>query len=73
MRSDSGVLGWDEESTPLHEERLEAVMEHLRLSQVERVLDLGCGSGALLERLLSEPHLTQIVGMDLSSSALLTA
>lgn len=66
------VLGWQESSTPLHEERLDAVMEHLR-SGVETVLDLGCGSGALLERLLGEPGLRRIVGVDSSALALRTA
>lgn len=67
------VLGWEERTTPLHEERLDAVLDHLRTRRVETVLDLGCGSGALLERLLSEPALRRIVGVDRSSRALLTA
>lgn len=67
------VLGWEEVSTPLHEERLDVVIEHLRGGAVETVLDLGCGSGALLERLLAEPRLRRIVGVDRSPDALLTA
>ncbi len=73
MRSNAEVLGWEATSTPLHEERLEAVIEHLRAGTVETVLDLGCGSGALLERLLAEPRLRRIVGVDRSPRALLTA
>lgn len=67
------VLGWEENRTPLHEERLDAVMDHLRADGVETVLDLGCGSGALLERLLAEPRMRRIVGVDNSPGALLTA
>lgn len=48
-------------------------MDHLRTGGVETVLDLGCGSGALLERLLAEPRLRRIVGVDRSPQALLTA
>jgi small RNA 2'-O-methyltransferase len=70
---DAEVLGWDETSTPLHEERLDAVMAYLRLIGAETVLDLGCGSGALLERLLTEPRLRRIVGVDSSPGALLAA
>lgn len=64
------VRGWGEASTPLHEERLDAVMAHLRGAGVESVLDLGCGSGALLRRLLAEPRLTRIVGVDPSPRGL---
>lgn len=67
------VLGWETTSTPLHEERLDAVMRHLLIDGVESVLDLGCGAGALLERLLSEPRLRRIVGVDRSNLALLAA
>lgn len=59
--------------TALHEERLDAVMDYLLAAGVETVLDLGCGSGALLARLLAEPHLGRVVGVDRSAEALLTA
>jgi 3' terminal RNA ribose 2'-O-methyltransferase Hen1 len=70
--TDSGadVLGWSETSTASHEARLDAVMEHLAAAGVETVLDLGCGSGALLERLLARPELRRIVGIDASPLAL---
>jgi small RNA 2'-O-methyltransferase len=72
MWSSRQVLGWQESPTPLHEDRLDAVMNHLR-SGVETVLDLGCGSGALLERLVREPGLRRIVGVDSSALALAAA
>lgn len=71
--SDSGVLGWEETSTPFHEERLDAVLDQLMVGDVETVLDLGCGSGALLERLIGEPRLRRIVGVDPSQRALAAA
>lgn len=67
------VLGWRETSTALHEARLDAVMDHVCVDGVETVLDLGCGSGALLERLLARPHVRRIVGIDRSQRALLEA
>lgn len=73
MRRIPEVLGWERTSTPLHGERLDAVVGHLVTDGVETVLDLGCGSGALLERLLSIPHLRRIVGVDRSAYALLQA
>jgi len=73
VQPDSAVLGWAEGSTPLHERRLDAVIDHLLINRVETVLDLGCGSGALLERFLSVPGLRRIVGVDRSPHALLAA
>lgn len=70
---DPGVLGWEETSTPFHEERLDAVLEQLLTGGAETVLDLGCGSGALLERLVREPGLRRIVGVDPSRLALAAA
>lgn len=70
---DPEVLGWEETSTPFHEERLDAVLEQLLMGGPETVLDLGCGSGALLELLLGEPGLRRIVGVDPSQRALTAA
>jgi len=60
-------------TTPLHEQRLDAVVDQLIDPGVESVLDLGCGSGALLERLVARPGLRRIVGLDRSFPALVTA
>lgn len=45
------ILGWGS-STALHDERLDAVAEQVVRGRTELLLDLGCGSGALIERLL---------------------
>lgn len=58
------------ERTPLHEQRLSAVLAALRASGVRRVLDLGCGEGRLLRALLDDRSFTQILGMDVSHRAL---
>lgn len=60
-------------NTPLHEQRLEAVLSYLLDAGVTTVLDLGCGSAPLVERLLAEPSIRRVVGIDSSSEALRTA
>ena len=69
----TGALGQEETSTALHEERLAVVTRVLLESGVRTVLDLGCGSGALLQRLAAEEQFTEIVGVDTSPRALLLA
>ncbi len=54
----------------LHSQRLTAVLEVLRSSGAQRILDLGCGEGKLLRRLMAERQFTEIVGMDVSIRAL---
>jgi small RNA 2'-O-methyltransferase len=61
------------ESTSLHEERLDVVVQLLVDSGASEVLDLGCGSGALLRRLLARPEFERIVGIDTSLEALTAA
>jgi small RNA 2'-O-methyltransferase len=56
--------------TELHEERLETVKAVLLDSGATSVLDLGCGTGELLVRLIGAPSLAHIVGVDPSASAL---
>lgn len=50
----------------LHDARLNAVFSVLKESGARRVLDLGCGGGKLLERLLHSRQFEEIVGMDVS-------
>ncbi|MEM6312744.1 MAG: 3' terminal RNA ribose 2'-O-methyltransferase Hen1 [Planctomycetota bacterium] len=57
----------------LHEQRLDAVMGALESAQATRVIDLGCGEGRLLRRLLAEPRFEKIVGIDVSSRSLESA
>jgi small RNA 2'-O-methyltransferase len=59
--------------TILHEARLDQVCAVLKASGARRVLDLGCGAGALLFRLLSEPQFTDIVGLEQSPQRLAEA
>ena len=57
----------------LHQQRLALVVEQLKKSGAERVLDLGCGEGKLLSLLLKEPQFTRITGMDVSYGELAKA
>lgn len=73
MRLPEGILGQEETSTELHEERLDAVLGVLRRAGAATVLDLGCGAGALLRRLVADARFARVVGVDLSHEALLVA
>jgi 3' terminal RNA ribose 2'-O-methyltransferase Hen1 len=55
---------------PLAEQRRRAVLAALAETAPARVLDLGCGSGALLADLVRERRHTEIVGVDVSPSVL---
>lgn len=57
-------------TTPLHEERLQAVMAVLRLTGARSVADLGCGDGALMLRLLDDPLIERVAGVEQSPAAL---
>ncbi len=54
----------------LNDIRLTMVTEMLKRSGAKRVLDLGCGEGKLLRKLLGEKQFEEIVGMDVSHRAL---
>lgn len=58
-----------ERGISLREQRLDAVQAALAESGARRVLDLGCGSGALLQRLLKDGY-ERVVGVDVSVRAL---
>ncbi len=57
----------------LHDQRLDLVAEVLHDSGARRVVDLGCGDGKLLKRLLADPQFNEIVGMDVDSRSLAIA
>ncbi|GAA4906958.1 3' terminal RNA ribose 2'-O-methyltransferase Hen1 [Streptomonospora salina] len=50
--------------------RAEAVHSVLRAEGVRSVLDLGCGAGKLLSRLLEDPGFTVLAGADVSAATL---
>lgn len=56
--------------TPLRELRRRAVVAQLHAAGARRVLDLGCGEGALLAELLRDTSFTEIVGIDTSATSL---
>ncbi|MDL4774941.1 3' terminal RNA ribose 2'-O-methyltransferase Hen1 [Actinomadura xylanilytica] len=64
--------GATEDAAPvtLAERRGRAVLEALREEDARRVIDLGCGSGKLLSRLLQDAFFTEIAGADVSYRAL---
>ena len=65
--------GTDEQGqrpVPLVVQRHGAVVAELRAAAATRVLDLGCGNGALVQTLLKESALIEIVGVDVSARAL---
>ena len=59
-----------EKTISLNERRLDAVFDVLKASGASRVIDLGCGEGKLLRRLLTDQQFAEIVGMDVSGRAL---
>lgn len=54
----------------LHEQRLEAVAARLAALQPQSVVDLGCGEGKLVRRLVKDTVIPRVLGMDVSSRAL---
>ncbi|MFJ6678295.1 3' terminal RNA ribose 2'-O-methyltransferase Hen1 [Microbacterium sp. NPDC091382] len=56
--------------TPLREHRAEAVLAALADVGAHRVVDMGCGPGALLARFAKDRSFTKIVGVDVSARSL---
>lgn len=54
----------------LHQQRLKLVVEKLKESGANNVIDLGCGEGKLIRMLLKERQFKKITGMDISFSEL---
>ena len=58
------------EVSDLHRERLETVAQLVLSRGARSVCDLGCGTGALLERLIVEPQFERLIGVEQSLPAL---
>lgn len=58
--------GSQEETLSLNDLRHQAVLEALHAANAKRVLDLGCGEGKLLRRLVESRKFREIVGMDVA-------
>ena len=59
-----------EQRIGLNEIRLTKTVEVIKQSGAKRVLDLGCGEGKLLRKLMAEKQFEEIVGMDVSHQSL---
>jgi 3' terminal RNA ribose 2'-O-methyltransferase Hen1 len=66
----AGSTGTTGTRAPLAQRRHDAAVAALRAAGAARVIDLGCGEGALLRRLITDPAFTEIVGVDVSARAL---
>jgi 3' terminal RNA ribose 2'-O-methyltransferase Hen1 len=53
-----------EQPLNLSDQRLDAVLRAILASGARRILDLGCGEGKLVRRLLREQGIERVVGMD---------
>lgn len=55
-----------ENTISLNEQRLNSVFSILKASSAKRVLDLGCGEGKLIKKLIQDPQFVEIAGFDVS-------
>jgi 2-polyprenyl-3-methyl-5-hydroxy-6-metoxy-1,4-benzoquinol methylase len=69
-RHESGFADVPDRPASLAAQRRGSVLAVLRAAGARRVLDLGCGGGALLRDLLADPQFTEILGVDVSAGAL---
>jgi 3' terminal RNA ribose 2'-O-methyltransferase Hen1 len=60
----------DERQVSLHDRRLDRVTEIVKEISPESVIDLGCGGGKLLQKLLNRTKVPRILGMDVDSASL---
>lgn len=68
--ADEEILQPEEKRIPLNAQRHEAVHEVLLELGAQSVIDLGCGPGRFLERLVKTPSFTRVVGSDVSTRSL---
>lgn len=55
---------------PLHTLRGDVVVTAMMDLGARRVVDLGCGEGTPMQRVMAEPHFTRIIGTDVSARAM---
>lgn len=60
----------DTQTSGLHEQRLDKVFSLVKTTGVSKVLDLGCGSGSFLWRLMQDSQFEDIVGLEQSGESL---
>jgi len=63
----------EEPAGSLNERRIQAVLDQLAAAGPRTVIDLGCGSGKLLSRLLPDASYTKVTGTDVSYRAIQAA
>ncbi|MCB5165499.1 3' terminal RNA ribose 2'-O-methyltransferase Hen1 [Streptomyces bambusae] len=63
----------EDRPVPLAVQRRDAILAALKAAGAQRVLDLGCGQGQLVQELLKDVQFTEIVGVDVSVRALTVA
>jgi 3' terminal RNA ribose 2'-O-methyltransferase Hen1 len=59
-----------EKPLSLNEQRLNAVIDQIKAARARRVVDLGCGSGKLVQRILRDTNVEHVLGVDVSHRAL---
>ncbi len=59
-----------EKPISLNDQRLAAVIDRIQASGARRVVDLGCGGGKLVQRILRDTNAEKVVGVDVSYRAL---
>lgn len=69
-KTEVGALEVKEKRVPLKNQRLDAVVQAVKNSGAKSVLDLGCGEGRLLSKLINENQITKLTGLDVSIYAL---
>ncbi|MGH9222797.1 MAG: 3' terminal RNA ribose 2'-O-methyltransferase Hen1 [Acidimicrobiales bacterium] len=64
------AVGGADPTVSLNEQRLAAVVDAVKASGARRVVDLGCGAGKLVQRLLRDTTVELVLGVDVSYRAL---
>jgi len=59
-----------EKPISLNQQRLDAVIEQVEAARARRVVDLGCGDGKLLDRILRDTHVEKVLGVDVAYRSL---